>query len=286
MSRLLRLAGCTPFLMWVGGKGGLLDQLIPLLPPGMDHRRHVEPFLGGGALFFRLAPRRAVVGDLNASLVATYEAVRDSYASLVPVLEALARRHARNPSATFYETRDRFNGIGVPPVGHEREAWFIYLNRTCFNGLYRVNASGAFNAPMGDDPNPRIADRVGLRKASAILSGCEVVQGSFLATTANVERGDFVYLDPPYVPVSATSAFVGYTADGFGYAEQVALRDRVIELDRRGARVMVSNSETPLVRELYAGLRLTRVHRRSGIHTAVTDGAPRGPVAELVIRNY
>jgi DNA adenine methylase len=264
----------------VGGKSRLLDQLMPLLPPGVDERRHVEPFLGGGAMFFARRPARALLADVNPALIATYEAVRDDVDGVLAALERLARRGHEAP--VYYAVRDRYNRERRAPKS-ERAAMFLYLNKTCFNGLHRVNRRGEFNVPAGKYASPRIVDADNLRAASAVLRGADLRCASFEDLLGSARPGDFIYLDPPYVPLSETSSFTGYAPDGFGMEDQVRLRDVVRELDRRGCRIMLSNSDVPVVHELYRGFRIDRVLAPRAVSAEVRG---RAPVTEVVVRNY
>lgn len=271
----------SPFLKWVGGKGKLLGQLAPLLPSGVERMRHVEPFAGGAAMFFHRRPERAVLCDFNRSLVDTYLSVRDDVAGVIAELETLSLSHASGDS--YYGVRERYNGSRSQPR-NERAAMFIYLNKTCFNGLHRVNRRGEFNVPEGRYKNPRILDEEGLRAASRALAGAEIKQAGFEEMLDYVRPGDFVYLDPPYEPVSQTASFTAYAAgDGFSRADQTNLRDVVVELDRRGAKIMLSNSDVPFIRELYAKFRIDVVAAPRAINC---DARGRGLVSEVVVRNY
>lgn len=269
----------APFLKWAGGKGRLLAQLVPLLPPGVEGARHVEPFFGGGAMFFARRPRRALLADVNAELVGAYREVRDRVDLVIRALAPLADRH---DEAHYYATRARYNeGEGSPA---ERAAMFIYLNRTCFNGLHRVNRRGAFNVPAGRYRNPRILDPEGLRTASAALAAADVRHADFVELLLGDARpGDFVYFDPPYHPVSETARFTDYATGGFGADDQTRLRDVFRELDRRGCRLMLSNSDTPFVRDLYRGYTVDVVAAPRAINS---DRRGRGLVSEVVVRNY
>lgn len=269
----------APFLKWAGGKGRILAQLVPLLPPGADRSRHVEPFFGGGALFFARRPARALVADVNAELVSAYLCVRDDVEAVIRALAPLARAH---DEGHYYALRDRYNAGGGDPS--ERAAMFIYLNRTCFNGLHRVNRRGAFNVPAGRYRKPRILDPEGLRLASRALAGADVRHADFAELLLSSARpGDFVYFDPPYHPVSGTARFTDYATGGFGPDDQVRLRDVFRELDRRGCRLMLSNSDTPFVRDLYRGFTVDVVAAPRAINS---DRRGRGLVSEVVVRNY
>ena len=271
----------SPFLKWVGGKGRLLTQLLPLLPPGVDRMRHVEPFTGGGAMFFARDPERALLCDLNASLVDTYLAVRDDVGSVIAELETLSLAHAA--TGNYYRVRERYNAERRDLTRIERAAMFVYLNKTCFNGLHRVNRRGEFNVPEGRYKNPRILDASTLRNASAALRRADIRHTGFEALLSLAMPGDFVYLDPPYEPLSTTASFVGYGADGFSQVDQTRLRDVVNELDRRGCKIMLSNSDVPFIRSLYAKYRIDTVAAPRAINC---DAKKRGLVSEVVVRNY
>lgn len=272
-------APASPFLKWVGGKAKLERAFAPLYPPGVALMRHVEPFMGGGALFFARAPKRALLCDINVDLVDTYQAVRDEVEVVLRHLQRLSKLH---DEACFYQARERYNTRDHASTA-ERAALFIYLNKTCFNGLYRVNKRGHFNVPMGRYAKPAIADAETLRAASARLAGVELRCTPFQALIELAKPGDFIYLDPPYEPVSRTANFTAYARDGFSQEDQRKLRDVFRELDRRGSKLMLSNSDTPLIRELYSGYKVDQVMAARAVSC---DPGKRGPVVELVVRNY
>lgn len=274
----LRDERAQPFIKWVGGKGRILTQLEPLLPENVERMRHVEPFMGGAALFFALQPRRALLCDVNPHLVGTYVAIRDELPSVVRYLAKLKRRHSKE---AFYATRTRYNTKRLSPA--ERAATFIYLNKTCFNGLHRVNRKGEFNVPCGKYKNPRILDEEGLARASAALKKTTIACTGFDSLLSRAREGDFVYMDPPYAPVSATSSFTSYASDGFGAQDQRRLRDVFEALDARGCKLMLSNSDVPFIRELYAKWRIDVVRAPRAINS---KGSKRGKVNEVVVRNY
>lgn len=262
-----------PFLKWAGGKRQLLPELLKLVPANFG--TYHEPFVGGGALFFELAPKLANLGDMNPRLVKAYRAVQDNVEALIGRLRGLALDHNEE---TFYARRanEPTDDLGVA-------AWMIYLNKTCFNGLWRVNKSGRFNAPFGRYDNPTICDAENLRACSAAMgSGVLLSNQGFETVLSEAVAGDFVYFDPPYVPVSATSSFAAYTAGGFGSTDQVRLRDLALTLKRRGVHVILSNSGTPEVARLYeSDFEIIEVSARRGINSKATA---RGPITEYVIR--
>lgn len=264
----------VPFIKWVGGKRSLLAQIRPHLPEKFG--RYFEPFLGGGALFFDLRPERATLSDKNDRLVRAYWGVRHHVDEVVRLLSSY--RYERE----FFEEMRRTDADSLGEA--EAAAWFIYLNKTCFNGLYRVNGKGKFNVPFGRYKSPTICDEENLRAAARALSGSEIVCTctDFEKAAREAERGDLVYFDPPYVPISKSSNFTGYTAGGFTKEDQERLRDVADLLRLRGVHVLISNSNAPLVRELYDERRFTIVPisaRRSVNATA----SGRGAITELLM---
>lgn len=266
-----------PFLKWAGGKTQLLADLLPRRPASFG--AYFEPFVGSGALFFALRSRGLLrevhLSDTNPRLIDTYRAVRDDVEG---VIEALAAY--RNDRDQYYRVRSQRHD-DLRPAG--RAARIIYLNKTCYNGLFRENSRGEFNVPFGRYANPRICDAENLRAVSDALQGADLACHDFEAACARVRPGDFVYFDPPYHPVSATSSFTAYHQGGFGEAEQRRLADLFAELASRGACVMLSNSDTPLVRELYAAFPIERVEATRAINSV---GTKRGKVGEAIVRSY
>src|SRR5258706_11412152 len=232
-----------PFVKWAGGKRQLLSSLLQHAP--RDAPSYFEPFIGGGALFFALRPKRAVLADVNERLIRTYTGVKNNVEDVIRLLKS----YPHSP-AFFYRFRQKkIDGASDAEVA----AWFIYLNKTGFNGLYRVNRDNRFNVPFARYASPNICDEPTLRACSAALAGTELLVEDFAKVVAKAKRGDFVYFHPPYVPLSVTSSFTSYTSVGFGEAEQKRLRDTALKLKKRGVRVLLSNSSSPMVRELYAG---------------------------------
>jgi DNA adenine methylase len=261
-----------PFLKWTGGKRQLLPELLKRVPASFG--AYHEPFVGGGALFFALAPMFAHLGDMNPRLVTTYRTVQSNVERLIERLAELALDHDEE---AFYARR-----ASEPTTEISLAAWMIYLNKTCFNGLWRVNRAGRFNAPFGRHDNPTICDADNLRVCSAVLHDRVLIRHEgFEAVADRAKRGDLVYFDPPYVPVSATSNFTGYTSGGFGSADQERLRDVALALKRRGVHVLLSNSGTPAVADLYAGdFEVSEVAARRLINSKASN---RGAVVEYVI---
>ena len=276
-----------PFVKWAGGKGQLLPELSRRLP--ISFRRYHEPFLGGAALFFNLyntdrLHHGAVLSDYNSELVLCYQIVRDDVEALIGALKQHERY--RLDRAYFMEVRgwDRQPDFAQrSPV--QRVARTIFLNRTCYNGLYRLNNKGQFNAPFGYYKNPLICDPENMRAASAALQSVDLCVGDFGDLVERVEPGDLVYFDPPYVPVSATASFTHYTGQAFGPADQRRLAQLFDMLMERGVYVMLSNSYTPLSRELYAAHAVSTsiVYASRKINC---DGRKRGQVEELIVCGY
>ena len=262
-----------PFLKWAGGKGQLLEQLRPLLPARF--RRYFEPFAGGAALFFSLRPRRALLADVNAELIDCYIAARDEVDALI---EALGRY--RYGTEDYYRTR-ALDRTSLPLA--ERAARTIYLNKTGYNGLYRVNRAGKFNVPMGRYSNPLVCDAANLRACSKALEGVDLRVADFEAIASRAKAGDFVYFDPPYVPVSDTADFTSYVPGGFGPDQQRRLARVFASLAGRGVHAMLSNSDTPTVRELYRGFRIDAVLAARYINSR---GSRRGKVGEVVVTSF
>ncbi|MGA7123205.1 MAG: DNA adenine methylase [Polyangiaceae bacterium] len=267
-----------PFLKWAGGKRQLLPALLPHTPTSIG--TYFEPFVGGGALFFTLAarppearPRRAVLADVNRRLIRTYKGVKNNVEEVVRQL----RKFPHTP-AFFYRFREEKIDGGTDS---DVAAWFIYLNKTGFNGLYRVNRENRFNVPFGRYANPTICDEPNLRACSAALAEAELIVEDFAKVVETAKRGDFVYFDPPYVPLSATSSFTSYTSQGFGDVEQERLRDAARNLKKRGVPVLLSNSAAAKVRTLYAdGFDIAEV---SATRLVNSKASARGAIPELLI---
>lgn len=270
-----------PFVKWVGGKRQLLTAIRPLLPSSI--KRYYEPCLGGGAVFFDMQPPVAVVNDFNSELINCYLVVRDSPEELISACLA----HP-NTSEHFYQVRemDRNPKFALlSPV--ERAARLLYLNKTCFNGLFRVNSQGQFNVPFGSYKNPTIVEPAVIKSVSRYLNAADIDfrTGDFTKAVSDAEQDDFVYFDPPYDPVSDTSSFTGYNLDGFDRDEQTRLKEVCDNLTQRGVKVLLSNSDTPFIRELYSGKDYTiqTVQARRNVNS---DPARRGKVDEVFVLNY
>jgi DNA adenine methylase len=270
-----------PFLKWAGSKKQLIAAYRDLYPPAELVGSYHEPFLGSGAVFFSLRPRisgKAFLRDNNAELITTFTAVRDGVDLVIDRLGEYVRSHSET---YFYQVRD-VRPADLPDDA-ARAARFIYLNKTCFNGLYRVNSQGKFNVPIGRYDNPGILDAEALVRASRALRGTVLKEGHFADVLRDAKPGDFVYLDPPYAPVTSTAYFTAYTKGDFGPEDQGHLAWVYRELAERGCRVMLSNSDAPLVRELYCRYHIVDVKARRSINS---KSDRRGPVTEVVVLNY
>lgn len=259
-----------PFLKWAGGKSKLVETIMGRFPQNFGN--YFEPFLGGGAVFFGLEPTRAVLADMNLELVTAYKQLRDE----LPRVMAALRKH-RADRDHFYEVRAK-DASSMSPTA--RAARMIYLNRTCYNGLYRVNRSGGFNVPFGKYDNPTICDEENLRAVSHALQDAQIEHSDVFTTVAKARAGDLVYFDPPYDPVSKTASFVSYTEKGFTSEDQERLAQTFASLAERGVHAVLSNSDTPFIRKLYKGFRIDTVHVRRAINSRADR---RGPVAEVLV---
>jgi len=263
-----------PIVKWVGGKRGLLPALRRLAPT--EYRTYYEPFLGGGSFFLDLAPRTARLSDANHDLIALYSTVRDNPAG---VAQALDRLRPEVGNRSFYY---RLRGTpleALPAV--ERAARFIFLNKTGYNGLYRVNRQGQFNVPFGRHASPpKLYDHENIFRVAQLLARVELGCGDFETLLDQAGEGDFAYLDPPYVPISPTANFTGYTSDLFAIAQQTRLAAAVRRATARGAYVLISNSDSQLARELYDGYEIHIVHSARAVNS---DTARRGKIQELAI---
>lgn len=278
MGEIIKLAG--PVVKWAGGKRQLLDQILPLLPREIPV--YCEPFLGGGAVLLAVQPQRAIVNDLNADLITVYEIIRDDADALIAALKT-----HKNTADYFYAIRDmdrdRAAYEALPAV--ERASRLIYLNKTCYNGLFRVNASGAFNAPFGRYKNPNIVNEPVVRAVSRYFQSAQIdfYSEDFARTLGRVPPGGFAYLDPPYDPVSGTASFTGYSRGGFDREEQRRLKACCDDLTARGVRFMLSNSATEFIKDLYRDYRVTIVKAKRTINS---NASRRGEIEEVLITNY
>jgi DNA adenine methylase len=263
-----------PFLKWAGGKTRLISQYKYYFPE--HYQTYYEPFLGGGAVFFYLQPPQAVLTDINADLILTYQCVRDNLEELINLLQKHKQRHN---SEYYYDVRGYYTGTNL-----QKAARFIYLNKTCFNGLYRVNSQGKFNVPVGKYKNPGICQEEVLKVASQALKKVKIKNVNFeeVVNHAN-DSNDFVYFDPPYYPLSQTSNFTAYSNFCFDENQQIKLRDIFIKLANKGVKVMLSNSDCPFIRDLYKGF---NIHTISGVRSINSNAQKRGKINEVLVTSY
>lgn len=272
-----------PFTKWTGGKRQLLPQLLELMPSKFD--TYYEPFVGGGALFFELAHHKAVINDLNTDLINAYTSIRDNVEELIALLE----------THKLYNSKDYYYGIrSVDRDGRidtmteiQRAARILYMLRVNFNGLYRVNSKNEFNTPYGRYKNPKIVDAPNLLNISNYLNNNDItiLNTDFAEAVKDAKKGDLTYFDSPYAPVTTSASFTSYTADGFNLDEQERLRDLFVELDKRGVYVMLSNSDVPIIHELYKDYADT-THIVQAKRNINSKGDGRGAVNEVIITNY
>lgn len=268
---------CRPFIKWVGGKTQLLPELIRRLPKKI--KKYHEPFIGGGALFFSIRPSQAVISDINPELINLYEVVRDDVEGLLRDL----KKHYYDEKY-FYQVRniDRTEEyLTWSPV--KKASRFIFLNKTCYNGLYRVNSKGQFNSPFGKYSNPKIVDPQNLSACSTALRNTQIKLASFESIEEPMDPGDFVYFDPPYVPLSTTANFTSYSKQKFDLEMQYRLYELCKRLTKKKIKFMLSNSSAPFVIELYKDFNIERV---SALRAINSNSAKRGAVDEMIITNY
>jgi DNA adenine methylase len=271
-----------PFLKWAGGKRQLISTIKKYIP--CQYTQFYEPFIGAGAVLFSLQPKTSIINDRNCELVNCYRVIRDSPDDLIN----LCKQHDNNNSKEYYynlREQDRHPDFEkLSPI--EKAARIIYLNKTCFNGLFRVNSQGQFNVPYGDQSNPVIADPLVIKAVSTFLNNrsVRICEGDFADVVSTAKKGAFLYFDPPYHPISDTSSFTGYSIDGFTGSEQERLKKVCDDLSDRGCQVLVSNSNASFIRELYSDSRyeIVEVSASRAINAV---GSRRGKIGELLIHN-
>lgn len=272
-----------PFTKWTGGKRQLLTELKKNLPE--KYNTYYEPFIGGGALFFELAPEKAVINDLNSDLMRCYEAIKNNLDKLIEILKI----HSENNSKEYYlKIRELDRSRKYDEMSDvEKAARLMYMLRVDFNGLYRVNSKGQFNVPYGKYKNPKILNEELLKNINEYLNSykIKIMNTQFYEAVSSAEQGDFVYFDPPYIPISESSHFTSYTKNGFTLDDQKKLRDTFIELDKKGVYVMLSNSSSPIVYELYNNY-IDNIHTVKANRMINSNSSKRGKVKEVIIKNY
>ncbi|MBI5906860.1 Dam family site-specific DNA-(adenine-N6)-methyltransferase [Candidatus Saccharibacteria bacterium] len=276
-----------PFLKWVGGKTQLLGQFADILPPQTKIKKYYEPFVGGGAVFFYLEPAEAVINDLNSHLIYLYRHVKSSLQELIDELEIIQSQYLplnhEERKNYYYEARIKYNKIKTDD-SVTKSALLIFLNKTCFNGMYRENPKGEYNIPFGRNNTVAIFDPAILENASRVLQQTKIMYGSYKNSLRSAGNGDFVYLDPPYVPLNNTTAnFTQYVSEDFNTRQHDKLKIIFDELEKRGCKVMLSNSDTKLVRSKYKEYNITPVYANRFVNC---KPGGRGKISELVITNY
>lgn len=275
-----------PFLKWVGGKGQLLPELLKRVSDAGKFGRYHEPFVGGGALFFEMARRnmlgkkQAYLSDNNPRLIKAYQGLKEDVEA---VIAALKSHKAAHGNEYFYEVRDAHNASWNTETPVECAARIIYLNKTCFNGLYRENSRGEFNVPIGSYKNPRIVDEENLRAVAIALKRARIETMHFAEIERVAQAGDLVYFDPPYHPISATSSFTAYDKGGFNEDSQRLLAHVVAALTAKGVKVLLSNSDTPLIRDLYSQFTVEQVLAARNVNSKADR---RGKITEVLVRNF
>jgi DNA adenine methylase len=266
-----------PFVKWAGGKTQLLPYLLERMP--RKYNKYFEPFIGGGALFFQVTPSNGYISDINPELINAYQVIQSDVESLIEDLQ----RHIYDKDY-YYNLR---NVERTPEFKNwspvKKASRLIALNKSCFNGLYRVNSKGHFNVPFGRYKNPKLVDAFNLRECSKALKETKIVLGSFNLIEQDIQKGDFVYFDPPYAPLNTTSNFTSYSKEGFDNKMQENLRNFCVSLDRRGIKFMVSNSSASLILELYQNFHISFVDATRAINS---KGDKRGKIKEVIITNY
>ncbi|MFA5828723.1 MAG: Dam family site-specific DNA-(adenine-N6)-methyltransferase [Candidatus Shapirobacteria bacterium] len=278
-----------PFIKWVGGKGKLIPELEKYLPKKFT--RYYEPFVGGGALFFSLKQSRdisfASINDINRKLITAYKQIQQNPKELISLLGIMESNYKKlsfkEQEKDYYKKREIYNNDKLNKLN--TTAYLIFLNKTCFNGMYRENSKGQYNIPFGDQKNPTICDRENILAVSNALKNTEITDLAFEESVNKCKKGDFIYFDPPYCPLNATSNFTSYSKSSFGPEEQRKLRDIYVELANRGCFIMLSNSNAPLVLDLYKKYK-KNIHEVYAARSINSKGNKRGKIKEVVITSY
>ena len=271
----------SPILKWVGGKRQLLDSIEPLIP---KFSTYYEPFVGGGAVLFSRQPDKAVVNDSNPELINVYLTIKNEPEVLIQKL----KEHKENSSEEYYysvRALDRDKSVFENMTNVERAARIIYLNKTCYNGLFRVNSAGEFNSPWGRYNNPNITNETTIMALHTYLNKTNIIIkcGDYRDALRGIRKGAFVYFDPPYMPISSSASFTGYTAGGFGEQEQIVLKEQCDALNAKGIKFLLSNSACPFIEELYKEYIIEHVNAKRTINA---NPEKRGEIEEVLVRNY
>ena len=278
-----------PFIKWVGGKGKLVPELEKYFPKKFN--RYFEPFVGGGALFYEVIKKNNIVfssiNDINKKLIITYKQIQQDPKKIISLLKNIENEYKKlsleEQKEYFYKIRKKYNEESLDNI--TIAVYLIFLNKTCFNGMYRENSKGGYNIPFGDQKNPTICDEKNILAVSKCLKNTEINNLSFEEAVEKCKKGDFIYFDPPYYPISATSSFTSYSKNSFGPREQEKLRDVFIKLAKKGCFVMLSNSNTDFIREIYKEYKdyFKYVYATRSINS---NGNKRGKILEIAITNY
>lgn len=273
----------SPFVKWVGGKRQLLPELVKHMPKD-GYNKYYEPFIGGGALLLRLAPKNAVINDLNMELVNAWQSIRDN----LDELSALLLTHEKQDTKLHYlKLRSADRDGRITKMSYvERGARFIYMNKAGFNGLWRENKDGQNNVPYGSHKTLKLVTE-SLKSVSEYLNRSNIIISNkdYREAISDAKRGDFVYFDPPYIPVNVTSSFTNYTKDRFGLVQQEQLRDTALNLTKYGVKVMISNADVPLIKDLYADP-VFKIHHVKASRSINSDASKRGKIGEVIITTY
>jgi len=271
-----------PFLKWIGGKSRLIPQMRNYLPTLIDINTYYEPFVGGGALFFYLSPASSVINDVNANLIRAYRTVKDKPNELITFVKKLEydylKRGEDNRRIYYYKIRDEFNNGVSSEI--KKTAYLIFLNATGYNGMYRENSQGEYNIPFGKYHRPRSLDEDNLLNVSKLLQKTRILNTDYSQAVKDAKRGDFVYLDPPYYPLSETSHFTKYNGNHFSETDHIRLKDTFCDLVNRGCKVLLSNSDTSFIRKIYKDYRKEKIQASRSVNCKAKG---RGKITELLI---
>ncbi len=274
-----------PLIKWAGGKRQIAAELFSRFPSDWNHGTYIEPFIGGGAVFLHAAPTRAVIADINSRLYGFYLQVKNNsellYAGIVEIADEYNATESQDKKDFYLLLRSKYNQSAEDSF--ESAVLLYALNKLCFNGLYRENSKGGFNVPFGQKKQLPYLDKDELHAVSKVLAETTILNAEFETTIEEAVKGDFVYLDPPYIPIDATSSFTSYHSNGFGIEEQERLAYSIMKMKSAGIKAMCSNSDTPLTREIYKGL---NIHAIQAPRMVSATASGRGSVSELVITNY
>ncbi len=274
-----------PLLKWAGGKRHIAEELLSSFPVDWNKGTYIEPFIGGGAMFLFLAPEKAIIADLNIRLFGFYSHIKSSpeevFNGIFEIAKDFNEIELEKKKDFYLDLRSKYNSSDVDSL--ESAVLLFSINKLCFNGLYRENSKGFFNVPFGQKKIFPALDKQEFESASELLAKATILNSDFEGTISHAVQGDFVYLDPPYIPIDATASFTSYHADGFGLPDQERLAQKMLELKDAGINAMCSNSDTPLTRDIYGSLNQKTIQAPRMV-SAKASG--RGSVSELVITNY